>query len=606
MNRKLISLVVCALLLAPMGVAAQTPAPAPRPTIQVQPEIAIAPEVRVAAPSFQFELPDIHIDLPEINIPPMPPIYVEAPDIQINGGDFWFDDSEQIEREELKQTYPLASGAHVELTNIDGPVRIEPVDSGQAEVRILSYSASANPRRLTVESTGNTLTLRGPDTNTRAWNDTSHSVSLKLPRRSELTINGARDSVHIGDFDGPVRLNGVSGSVGIAQAASSVDVSRVSGTVIANIARLGGAGVRVQDVSGTVSLRFMEDLNADLQTTNIKGKVYVEVPNVSVEGAMKNADFTAKVGTGGAPVRISDVTGTVRLARGRNITELLDDLKTGTRSVTRMQTARDLAMHVSQPQVRAALVELLQTDQSSTIAMTVAHALAPYANESEVRAAFVKTVDASRNDATRATVLRALARNYAGDRSVRDMLLRVLASDKSNLMRQTAAAALAREVDDADVMRALMEALRNDTNDLVRLRAVGALAKKSDNESVYTLLVETAKNDRKKSVRARALDGLSARLRDRADLRPLFIGYLDDDSISMQFHALKGLVELNDPALKQRLVDKSRDLILGEGHRYWNDGLVLETLMLLRKLDPQESDHMLEQLSADRERIHRF
>src|SRR5205085_8783912 len=257
MKRQLLSVFVCSMLVAPLSSVAQTPAPEPRPAIQVRPEIAIAPELRI-------DLPDIHIDLPEINIPPMPPINVEAPDIQINGGDFWFDDSEQIEREEWQQTYPPASGAHVELTNIDGPVRIEPVDSGQAEVRILSYSASANPRRLTVESTGNTLTLRGPDTNTRAWNDTSHSVSLKLPRRSELTINGARDSVHIGDFDGPVRLNGVSGSVGIAQAASSVDVSRVSGTVIANIARLGGAGVRVQDVSGTVSLRFMEDLNADL------------------------------------------------------------------------------------------------------------------------------------------------------------------------------------------------------------------------------------------------------------------------------------------------------------------------------------------------------
>jgi len=492
MKRKLISLVVCALLGAPVSVAAQTPAPAPRPTIQVQPEIAITPEVQVDIPGFRFELP-------EITIPPIPPINVEVPDIQIDGFDFWFDDSEQIEREELKQTYPLT---RVELTNIDGPLRIEPTDGGQAEVRILSYSTSANPRRLTVESSGNTLTLRGPDTNMRFGNDTSHSVTLKLPRRSELTINNARDSIHIGDFDGAVHLNGVSGSVGIAQAAGSIDVSHVSGTVVANLTRLGGAGVRVSEVSGTVSLRFMEDLNADLQTTNIKGKVYVEVPNVAVEGAMKNADFTAKVGTGGAPVRISDVTGTVRLARGRSVAELLNDIKTDTRSSARMQTVRELAMHVSQPQVRATLVDILQTDPSNTIAMTAARALAPYANEPEVRAAFVKTVDASRNDMTRATAMRALARNYPSDRSVRDTMLRVVASDKSNLMRQTAVGALAKQVDDTDVMRALMEALRNDTNDLVRLRAVGALAKRVDNEDVYALLVETTKNDRKKSVRS--------------------------------------------------------------------------------------------------------
>ncbi|HYX41699.1 MAG TPA: hypothetical protein VE821_08380, partial [Pyrinomonadaceae bacterium] len=428
MKRKLISLVICALLVAPVSIVAQTPAPAPRPTIQVQPEIAITPEVQVDIPGFRFELP-------EINIPPIPPINVEVPDMQIDGFDFWFDDSEQIEREELKQTYPLSSGARVELTNIDGPLRIEPTDSGQAEVRILSYSTSTNPRRLTVESSGNTLTLRGPDTNVRFGNDTSHSVTLKLPRRSELTINNARDSVHIGDFDGPVHLNSVSGSIGIAQAAGSIDVSHVSGTVVANLTRLGGAGVRVSEVSGTVSLRFMEDLNADLQTTNIKGKVYVEVPNVAVEGAMKNADFTAKIGTGGAPVHISDVTGTVHLARGRSVAELLDDLKTSTRSVTRMQTVRDLALHVAQPQVRAALVEVLQTDQSNSVALIAAHALVPYANEPEVRAAFVKAVDASRNDATRAIALRALARNYPSDRSVRDMMLRVVASDKSNLMR---------------------------------------------------------------------------------------------------------------------------------------------------------------------------
>src|ERR1041384_8252393 len=320
MKRQLIALVVCALLSAPVSIMAQTPAPAPRPSIQVQPEIAITPEVVVEVPNFRFELPEINIP----PIPPMPPINVEVPDVQIDGFDFWFDDNEQIEREELKQSYPLTSGARVELTNIDGPVRIEPTDNGQAEVRILSYSTSTTPRRLTVESSGNTLTLRGPDTTVRGWNDTSHSVTLKLPRRSELTINGARDSVHIGDFDGPVHLNGVSGSVGIAQAAGSLDVARVSGTVVANLTRLGGAGVRVQDVSGSVSLRFLEDLNADMQTKNIKGKVYVEVPNVSVEGAMKNADFTAKVGTGGAPLRVSDVTGTVRLARGGSGADMLD------------------------------------------------------------------------------------------------------------------------------------------------------------------------------------------------------------------------------------------------------------------------------------------
>ncbi len=605
MRCKLIPVLVCALALAPSaGVLAQTPAPVARPEISVRPEIAITPEVRIDLPG--IFMPDIRINLPEINIAPLPPINIDIPDINIEGPGIWFDDEQQTEREELKQTYPLAAGARVELTNIDGPLRIEPIDSGAAEVRILSYSYGANARKLTVESTGNSLTIRGPEKNTREYDDTRHSVTLKLPRRSELTINNARDSVTVGDMDGAVRLQGVSGNVSVAQAAGAADIARVSGSVVLNLARLGGQGVRVQDVSGRVSVRFLDDLNADLQTTNIKGKVYVDVPNVAVQGEMNHADFRAKVGTGGPAVAISDVTGTVRLTRGRNIAELISSLKAGERSSARMETARDLAMHASQPQARAALVEALQTEQSSSVEMTAARALAPYANEPEVRAVFIKAADTSKSDSTRTTAMRALARNYAGDRSVRDILLRALATDKSNQVRQTALGALVKEIDEREVQRALMAALKNDTSDAVRMRATGALAKKADDAEIYALLVETAKNDRKKSVRARALDGLSARLREHPDLRPLFLGYLDDESISMQYHALNGLVGLNDPALKQRLVDKSRELIMLNGRRYWNDQLVLDALILLRKLDLQEADRALEQLSTDRARVMHF
>ena|GEM_PF-1094043 len=606
MKRKLIAALVCALTIAPAG-AAQTPAPAPRPVVTVKPEVAIAPTVQVEVPGFRFEMPEINItpqvrvDIPEISIPPLPPINVDIPDIQFDG--FWFDDSEQTEREELKQSYPLSAGARVELSNIDGSVRIEPTDGASAEVRILSYSWGENARRLAVESTGSNLTIRGPETSVRDYDDTRHSVTLKLPRRVELTINGARDSVSVGDLEGPLRLNGVSGSVAIAQAAGSADISRVSGSVVVNLTRLGSAGVRVQDVSGTVSVRFLEDLNADLQTTNIKGKVYVEVPNVAVQGEMNRADFRAKVGTGGTPLRVSDVTGTVRLARGRSVSELIAALKTGERSSARMQTVRDLAMHVSQPQARAALVEVLQADDSGSATQSASRALANYVAEPDVRAVFVKTVDTTRNDTTRATAMRALARNYAGDRTVRDLLLRALASDKSNAVRQTAVAALAKyNLDDTDVQRALMDALRSDTNDAVRMRAAGALAKRADSGEIYALLVETAKSDRKRGVRARALEGLAPRLREHPDLRPLFLGYLNDESVSMQYYALKGLVGLGDPALKQQLVDKGREIVLAQGRRYWNDQLVLSTLILLRKLDPQEADRALEQLSADRDR----
>ncbi|HEX8071869.1 MAG TPA: HEAT repeat domain-containing protein [Pyrinomonadaceae bacterium] len=605
MKRKLASLALAGALLqlAPVAARAQTPAPEARPAVVVQPDIVVAPEVRI--PGLGTIIPQVRVEMPEINIAP---IAVEVPDININidGDDFWFDGAEQIERVELKQSYPLSAGARVELTNIDGSVRVEPTDGQAAEVRVNSYSAYDNPRKLTVEASGNSLSLRGPEPGVRRYDDTRHSVTLKLPRRVELIVTNARESVQVGDMEGPVRLQGVSGNVSVAQATGGAEITKVSGTVVMNLARLAQPGVRVQDVKGSVSLRFLDELNAELQTTNIKGKVYVEVPNVAVEGEMSRSDVRAKIGTGGPAISVSDVAGSVKLARGRTVAELLADFKAGGRSSARANTVRDLAMHASLAQARAALVEALQGEENGSVQATAARALTPYVGEPEVRAAFLKAADAGRSDSTRATVMRALARNYAGDRAVRDLLLRALASDRSNSVRQTAAGALAKEVDDPAVQRAFMEALRQDANDSVRLRAAGALAKRADDAEVYALLLETAKNDRKRSIRARALDALAPRLPARAELRPVFVGYLDDESVSMQYHALKGLVGLNDAALRPRLVEKSRELILLNGRRYWNDQLVLNTVLLLRRLDPQEADRALEQLTVERARAARF
>jgi DUF4097 and DUF4098 domain-containing protein YvlB len=537
----------------------------------------------------------------------MPDINVELPDINLNMGGDWFfaDDSERTEREELRQTYQLSPGARVELSHIDGSIDIETHEGSTAELRITSYSYNPTPRKLNVEQTPAGLSVRGEARRGNAdgmnFDNTSYRIRLKLPRRVALNVNGASESVRVGEIDGAIRLSNVSGSVGVAQATGSAEVSQVSGSVTLNMARLGAGGVRVQNVSGKVALRFMDEVNADLQTSGIKGKVYVELANVAVEGEMNRADFRAKVGTGGAPINISDVTGSVRLSRGRTVVEMLNTLKTGERSTSRVETARDLTLYISNRQVRQAMVEALNGEQNGSVKMTAARALVPYVAEPEVRAAFMKSIETgSGNGVVRMTAVRAISKEYAADKPVRDMLLRVLAAEQNDMVRMNIVGAIGKYADDANVQRALGEALKNDRSDIVRMRAASALAKRVEQTEVYELLLNAARNDKKMLVRANALSGLSRRIKERTELRELFVGYLDHESALLQYRALQGLVELGDPALKTRLVEKAKELIAMQTRRQWNDRMLLDTLLLLRRLDTQEADRVLEQLGSER------
>lgn len=580
-------------------------AKAKSPAVKVAPEAIIEPQewtyampAPVIAP---IEFPDIYVEVPNINI--------NLPDMDINMGGDWFyeDDSERTEREELRQTYQLSANARVELSNINGSIDIETSEGSTAELRITSYSREPNPRKLSVEQTATSLSVRGEPRrrgdggDALSFDNTSYRIQLKLPRRVSLTVNGASESVRVGEIDGSIRLSNVSGSVGVAQSAGSAEVSQVSGSVTLNMARLGAGGVRVENVSGKVALRFMDNVNADLQTRGIKGKVYVELANVAVEGEMNRADFRAKVGTGGVPINISDVTGSVRLSRGRTVAEMLGALKGGERSAARMETARDLTLYVSNRQVRQAFVEALNGEQNGNVKMTAARALVPYVSEPEVREAFMKSIETGTgNGVVRMTAVRAISKQYAADKGTRDMLLRVLASEQNDLVRMNIISAISKYADDANVQRALAEALKNDRSDIVRMRAASALSKRAAQTEVYELLLHAARNDKKMIVRANALEGLTSRIKERPELRELFVGYLDDESAHLQYKALQGLVELGDASLKTRLVEKAKELIARQRHRQWNDGMLLNTLLLLRRLDTQEADRVLEQLGSER------
>jgi hypothetical protein len=596
-------------LLAPASLRAQgeRPAAAPAPRVEVKPEVridlgSIAPVV-VPFPAMQINLPDI-----EIPIPPMPPMDAAGFDFSFNynGDDFWFNDgAAQTEREELRQTYQLSPGARIELANIDGAVTIDTTDGGSAELVIKSYSYDANPRKLIVEQSSSALVIRGPerkDGEEHSSDGTRHTIHLTIPRRTNLVATNVRDSLRVGELDGSVKLDHIAGRVGIAQAGGLVEISNVSGTVSMSLARLAGRGASVSNVSGRVSLRFIEDVNAQLQTSGIKGKVYVELPNVAVEGEMTRADFRAKVGAGGPPLSISDVTGSVRLAKGQTVTEMLNVIKTSDRSAARNQTFGDLALYVSNPQVRRAFVEALNDDQNTVALLTAARELAPYGNEVEVRDAYLRLLESGKNEAARMTAASVVTKHWAEDKGVRDRLLRVLASEKREVIRATIVGALSKYTDDPATLRALIDALRSDEKEIVRARAARALNAKVENAEVYDALLAAARSDQKRLVRAVALDALSRRIRERAELRELFVGYLDDESQSMQYHALAGLVELNDVSLKPRLVEKARSLILMNYRRGWNDGATLSTLVLLRRIDPQEADRMLERLGGERVR----
>jgi hypothetical protein len=227
---------------------------------------------------------------------------------------------EMQEREEIRQSYELSPGAIVKVEGINGTVDIETSNSQTAEVYIERFAATKedlNYHKILIEHSPNSLVVKGE--NERDRNQRSrrvrHRVTMKIPRRVDLTTGGVNGRVNIGEVDGPVKVSGINGKVNVGQAVGYTELSGINGSVTITISQLSTRGIEASGINGRVELRFTEDINADLDVTGINGSVQADMPNVTVFGKISRDNFRAKIGSGGTPIQVSGINGGVRLAR---------------------------------------------------------------------------------------------------------------------------------------------------------------------------------------------------------------------------------------------------------------------------------------------------
>jgi hypothetical protein len=144
--------------------------------------------------------------------------------------------------------------------------------------------------------------------------DLLNRVVLKVPRQVSVTGRSISGDFNISGISGAIDLNGISGSVDVRHFNGALTVSGVSGNVRVPVERLNAAGLRVSGVSGNVYLRLASDLNAELSVGNTTAGVSNKIPGLALVG-VGPSNYSARLGSGGPPIEVSDVTGSIVLNR---------------------------------------------------------------------------------------------------------------------------------------------------------------------------------------------------------------------------------------------------------------------------------------------------
>lgn len=226
--------------------------------------------------------------------------------------------------DETRKTFELKPGARVEVQGINGRVEIQTSDTRTAEVYVKRTGDNSNSlqrRELIVEQTSEGgILVRSKRKHTGLWDhlfgsEPKEEVTIKAPRQIQLALKGVNGKVFSGDIDGSLEVKGVNGRVELGLVSESAQMSGINGSISVGLRGLDQRGVRISGVNGGIELKLASGLNADLTAKGMNGSVRSEIAEVTVEKDNQWTRYSARIGSGGAPIEISGINGNVRLTR---------------------------------------------------------------------------------------------------------------------------------------------------------------------------------------------------------------------------------------------------------------------------------------------------
>jgi hypothetical protein len=231
------------------------------------------------------------------------------------------------EREEIRRSYTLKPGADVIVSGINGRVDIETAETDHAEVLIVRSAKKREDlqfRKIKIVHDQNELRI-GVEGDRRSFFSSFGSIPegrqrviLKLPRKVAFITNGVNGDIAVGEIEGGVDVRSLNGKIDIAQATGGATFRHVNGRIDATIARLStGGGINLRGVNGNTTLRFIGEVNADVDANGHNGKVESDLPNLqeSKDERPRHGRYRARIGSGGPQIEIRGVNGDVSLMK---------------------------------------------------------------------------------------------------------------------------------------------------------------------------------------------------------------------------------------------------------------------------------------------------
>lgn len=228
--------------------------------------------------------------------------------------------------EEFHQSWPLAAGGRVELSNINGSVTVLASDANEVKVDAIKRGSDPDQLkrcRIEVSASRDAISIR-TQYDKDGWlfgnnhNNSSVDYTVTVPRNAQLDklslVNGR---LNVTGVTGGLHASLVNGSIEANDVAGTVDASSVNGKVEVTL-KSPAKSARLHSVNGGVVLTAPSDLQAEVKANTVNGGIHNDFGLTVNKGQHVGSSMHGRLGSGSATIDLSTVNGGITLQRAND------------------------------------------------------------------------------------------------------------------------------------------------------------------------------------------------------------------------------------------------------------------------------------------------
>jgi DUF4097 and DUF4098 domain-containing protein YvlB len=225
-----------------------------------------------------------------------------------------------------QKSYPLDASGRLEISNVNGKIRVEPSSGNTVEVSAIKKARGATPEqakaaleRASIVETVSPGRVKLETKMTRMTgivlngNNTQIEYTVKVPAGAELRLSTVNGGIDVSGMKGRVFAETTNGGVETRGLTGQLEASTTNGGLDIEMAAIPEGGVKLECTNGGINVRLPRDGKATISASVSNGGISAGDLPIDITGENNRRRLEGRLNGGGPRVQIEGTNGGITL-----------------------------------------------------------------------------------------------------------------------------------------------------------------------------------------------------------------------------------------------------------------------------------------------------